>query len=116
MTRPKSAACTFSDHLYSMPSSFSACCRATWIWWSHGSSIGVAKIAATFSFLSCANAMPRQRGSDEPHAADLDDIAARGAASSSGWSWFFPLVEADGRRAGLVRLTACPLTPALAAL
>ena len=80
MTRPKSAACTFSDHLYSMPSSASACCRATWIWWSHGSSIGVAKIEATFSFLSCANAMPRQRGGDEPHAADFDDIAARQTA------------------------------------
>ena len=32
-----------------MPSSFCAFCSATWIWLTHGSSIGVEKIAATFS-------------------------------------------------------------------
>src|SRR5687767_5835039 len=58
MTRAKSADFTLSDQSYSMPSSFSARSRATWIWLTHGSSIGVSKTAATFSLSWAAVGWP----------------------------------------------------------
>ncbi len=61
----------------------------------HGSSIGVAKIEATFSFLSCAKAMPGSAAASSRARRFFMTSRRDRSRLRSRWSWFFyPLVEA----------------------